>query len=179
MGRYKTGRTVCELAGCTGEYFADGLCRLHYQRRYRTGTTDEPIRMQPGQKYTQQAGLTVKQMEALAYIRLRLSGEKSLSPSIEEIQKALKMKAKSGALRIVRSLQERGYITFIPYRPRTIMLVVSCCPHCNGALPNYLGINEADSLPTDAKQIALKQEISRLRGTDGKENGNRKVLQSG
>lgn len=32
----------CSVAGCERPYLCKGLCRLHWERQHRTGTTDDP-----------------------------------------------------------------------------------------------------------------------------------------
>lgn len=53
----KRSHLVCTISGCVGEHVAKGLCRKHYMRMARTGSTNEssklfalPSDLHPGQK---------------------------------------------------------------------------------------------------------------------------------
>lgn len=39
---------ICRIPGCGRSLCAKGLCRLHWERQYRTGITDDPIRVKGG-----------------------------------------------------------------------------------------------------------------------------------
>jgi SOS-response transcriptional repressor LexA len=67
-------------------------------------------------------GLTRQQHRLLAFIRAYLAENDGVSPSFAEMTQAVGLKSKSGALRLVEGLVERGYITRIPNRARTISL---------------------------------------------------------
>lgn len=70
----------------------------------------------------QKSGLTKRQYECLSFIRLFISA-KGYSPSYIEIRTKLGLKSNSGVARLCVSLKERGYITFLPSRSRSIMIV--------------------------------------------------------
>ena len=63
--------------------------------------------------------LTVKQNQLLNYLILRIEKD-GVSPSYEEICKKLELKSKSGIHRIVKSLEERGYIERLENKARAI-----------------------------------------------------------
>ena len=63
--------------------------------------------------------LTHKQNQLLTFLIKRLE-ENGVSPSYEEICKELSLKSKSGIHRIVKSLEERGYIERLKNRARAI-----------------------------------------------------------
>ena len=63
--------------------------------------------------------LTLKQNQLLTFLIKRLE-EQGVSPSYEEICKELSLKSKSGIHRIVKSLEERGYIERLENRARAI-----------------------------------------------------------
>ena len=63
--------------------------------------------------------LTHKQNQLLTFLIKRLE-ENGVSPSYEEICKELSLKSKSGIHRIVKSLEERGYIERLENRARAI-----------------------------------------------------------
>src|SRR5271170_2722735 len=63
--------------------------------------------------------LTAKQRELLLFInqRLRATG---VSPSFDEMKDALHLKSKSGIHRLIRGLEERGFIRRLPHRARAL-----------------------------------------------------------
>src|SRR6056300_1501907 len=61
--------------------------------------------------------LTLKQNQLLSFLIKRIE-ENGVSPSYEEICKELSLKSKSGIHRIVKSLEERGYIERLENRAR-------------------------------------------------------------
>ena len=63
--------------------------------------------------------LTRKQYELLLYLdqQLKIDG---VSPSFEEMKKALGLKSKSGIHRLITGLEERGFIRRLPHRARAI-----------------------------------------------------------
>ena len=65
-------------------------------------------------------GLTKKQKELLDFLRER---EGEVSPSFDEMREALGLASKSGIHRLVKGLEDRGYVNRIPNRKRTIRLV--------------------------------------------------------
>lgn len=67
-------------------------------------------------------GLTARQREALAYIEDYISAL-GVSPSFSDIATGTGLSSKSGVARIVDALVERGYITRLPYRTRSISLI--------------------------------------------------------
>ena len=65
-------------------------------------------------------GLTKKQKELLDFLREQ---EGEVSPSFDEMREALGLASKSGIHRLVKGLEDRGYVSRIPNRKRTIRLV--------------------------------------------------------
>ena len=65
-------------------------------------------------------GLTKKQKELLDFLREQ---EGEVSPSFDEMREALGLASKSGIHRLVKGLEDRGYVNRIPNRKRTIRLV--------------------------------------------------------
>ena len=65
-------------------------------------------------------GLTKKQKELLDFLQEQ---EGEVSPSFDEMREALGLASKSGIHRLVKGLEDRGYINRIPSRKRTIRLV--------------------------------------------------------
>ena len=66
--------------------------------------------------------LTAKQHELLMFIHQRLR-ETGIPPSFDEMREALGLKSKSGIHRLVRALEERGFIRRLPHRARAIEIV--------------------------------------------------------
>ncbi len=66
--------------------------------------------------------LTAKQQQLLSFIQQRLV-ENGVSPSFEEMKDALELKSKSGVHRLIRALEERGFIRRLPNRARALEIV--------------------------------------------------------
>ncbi len=60
--------------------------------------------------------LTKKQNQLLSFLIKRIE-EEGISPSYEEICIELSLKSKSGIHRIVKSLEERGYVERLQIKP--------------------------------------------------------------
>ncbi len=73
--------------------------------------------------------LTKKQYELLLFIDRRLK-ESGVAPSFDEMKEALDLKSKSGIHRLIRALEERGFIRRLPHRARA--LEVSRLPDMGG-----------------------------------------------
>lgn len=65
--------------------------------------------------------LTLKQHELLCYIDNRLQ-ETGVSPSFEEMKDALGLKSKSGIHRLIKALEERGFLHRLPNRARALAI---------------------------------------------------------
>src|SRR3981081_1755144 len=63
--------------------------------------------------------LTRKQHELLMYINQRLSAT-GVAPSFDEMKDALNLRSKSGIHRLIRGLEERGFIRRLPHRARAL-----------------------------------------------------------
>ena len=63
--------------------------------------------------------LTKKQKELFEYLGKYIS-ENSISPSFEEMKKAVNLKSKSGIHRLVTSLEQRGFIKRLKHKARAI-----------------------------------------------------------
>lgn len=66
--------------------------------------------------------LTRKQQELLLFIHQRLR-EDGVAPSFDEMKDALELKSKSGIHRLIRALEERGFIRRLPHRARALEVV--------------------------------------------------------
>ena len=66
--------------------------------------------------------LTPKQQELLLYINSRLTGD-GISPSFEEMKNAVGIRSKSGIHRMIKALEERGFLRRLPYRARALEIL--------------------------------------------------------
>jgi repressor LexA len=63
--------------------------------------------------------LTRKQLELLMFVNQRLK-ESGIPPSFDEMKDALDLRSKSGIHRLIKALEERGFIRRLPNRARAI-----------------------------------------------------------
>ena len=66
--------------------------------------------------------LTPKQHALLLFIAQEIE-KRSVSPSYDEMRKALDLKSKSGIFRLLSSLEERGFIRRLPHKARALEIV--------------------------------------------------------
>lgn len=66
--------------------------------------------------------LTKKQHDLLVFIHNHMSGS-DVAPSFEEMKEALGLKSKSGIHRLIRGLEERGYLQRLPHRARALEII--------------------------------------------------------
>ena len=66
--------------------------------------------------------LTRKQYDLLVYIHERLK-ETGVPPSFDEMKDALDLRSKSGIHRLIKALEERGFIKRLPNRARAIEVI--------------------------------------------------------
>lgn len=66
--------------------------------------------------------LTAKQNQLLHYIAERLN-ESGVSPSFDEMKDALGLKSKSGIHRLIKALEERGFLGRLPNRARALEIL--------------------------------------------------------
>ena len=108
--------------------------------------------------------LTKKQNQLLSFLIKRIE-EEGISPSYEEICMELSLKSKSGIHRIVKSLEERGYIERLQNKARAI----APKKHTNGQpyISNVINLankfldkksNEPNDTPTSNECFALNVE---------------------
>lgn len=69
------------------------------------------------------SGLTRRQQDLLEYIRQYTSETGGVSPSAEEMRIGLGLASKAGIQRMIDGLEERGHITRLPKRARSIRVV--------------------------------------------------------
>ena len=97
--------------------------------------------------------LTPKQHDLLLFIKSRLD-DTGVSPSFEEMKDALGLHSKSGIHRLIKALEERGFIRRLPNRARALEIV---------KLPTDLteGVSsKATTLNTGASPVANSKNIS-------------------
>lgn len=66
-------------------------------------------------------GMTLRQYELLCFIRDYYE-RNDFAPSYDEMKEALGLHSKSGISRLVNALEERGHISRLPNRARSIIL---------------------------------------------------------
>src|SRR5450631_364246 len=66
--------------------------------------------------------LTRKQYELLVFVHERLK-ESGIPPSFDEMKDALDLRSKSGIHRLIKALEERGFIKRLPNRARAIEII--------------------------------------------------------
>jgi len=66
--------------------------------------------------------LTRKQMELLMFVHERLK-ESGVPPSFDEMKDALDLRSKSGIHRLIKALEERGFIKRLPNRARALEVI--------------------------------------------------------
>ncbi len=88
--------------------------------------------------------LTRKQHELLMFIHERLK-EAGVPPSFDEMKDALDLRSKSGIHRLIKALEERGFIRRLPNRARAIEVVklpesmtVQTMPRARGFSPSVI-----------------------------------------
>src|SRR5262245_32107596 len=88
--------------------------------------------------------LTRKQYELLIYIHERLK-EAGVPPSFDEMKDALDLRSKSGIHRLIKALEERGFIKRLPNRARAIDVIrlpesmqAAAAPRARGFSPSVI-----------------------------------------
>jgi repressor LexA len=75
------------------------------------------------------SGLTKRQSTAYRFIK-SYTERAGYSPSYGEIADALNLRSKSGVHRVIHGLTERGLISQLPNRSRSIRVTAGKCPFC-------------------------------------------------
>lgn len=68
-------------------------------------------------------GLTPRQKDLFDFLRTYIANQEGVAPTMEEIRVELKLASKSGVVRLLRGLEERGLIRRIPYLDRAIEIL--------------------------------------------------------
>jgi SOS-response transcriptional repressor LexA len=121
---------------------------------------------------TEQLGLTKQQRLLLDFLRDR-EKEDLAAPSLDEMAAAVGLKAKSGALRIVKGLEERGYLVRKVARVRSVRLVHHRSHPVAQQLRDALTRRLAD-LPADS-QLSPLQVMQLIRDTPLDDAGEKAV----
>jgi repressor LexA len=111
--------------------------------------------------------LTRKQMELLTFVHERLK-ESGVPPSFDEMKDALDLRSKSGIHRLVKALEERGFIKRLPNRARAIEVI---------RLPEAMQPNlAAQNRATKFSPSVIQGNLGRVRATPDSANSNDPVL---
>jgi SOS-response transcriptional repressor LexA len=71
--------------------------------------------------------LTTRQREFFEVLE-RLIEERSEAPSVRELQRALGAKSPGDVVRLLASLKQRGWITYVPHKARSVAIVPDAPP---------------------------------------------------
>jgi repressor LexA len=111
--------------------------------------------------------LTRKQMELLTYVNERLK-ESGVPPSFDEMKDALDLRSKSGIHRLIKALEERGFIKRLPNRARAIEII---------RLPEAMQANAgATGRGRRFSPAVIQGNLGRVRATPESANSNEPVL---
>ena len=112
--------------------------------------------------------LTQKQMELLTFVNGRLK-ETGVPPSFDEMKDALDLRSKSGIHRLIKALEERGFIKRLPNRARAIEIL---------RLPEAMKPSPAPRAPAAGKfsPSVIQGNLGRVRSTSASANSNEPVL---
>src|SRR5215210_9074016 len=97
--------------------------------------------------------LTRKQSELLVYIHERLK-EAGVPPSFDEMKDALDLRSKSGIHRLIKALEERGFIKRLPNRARAIEVI---------RLPESMQSSIAPARPRGFSPNVIEGNLGKLR----------------
>jgi repressor LexA len=111
--------------------------------------------------------LTRKQMELLTFVHERLK-ETGVPPSFDEMKDALDLRSKSGIHRLVKALEERGFIKRLPNRARALEVI---------KLPEAMQPNlAAENRARKFSPSVIQGNLGRVRATPDSANSNDPVL---
>jgi repressor LexA len=113
--------------------------------------------------------LTRKQYELLVYIHERLQ-ETGIPPSFDEMKDALDLRSKSGIHRLIKALEERGFIKRLPNRARAIEVI-----RLPESMQPTVGIGAGRSRGGFSPSV-IEGNLGRMRPPDGAANNNEPVL---
>ena len=110
--------------------------------------------------------LTRKQYELLDFIHGRLK-ESGVPPSFDEMKDALDLRSKSGIHRLIKALEERGFIKRLPNRARAIEVI---------RLPDSMQTSPTTSRSRGFSPSVIEGNLGRVRATQESANSNEPVL---
>ncbi len=110
--------------------------------------------------------LTRKQLELLMFVHERLK-ESGVPPSFDEMKDALDLRSKSGIHRLIKALEERGFIKRLPNRARALEVI---------RLPESVQSSLPPARSRGFSPSVIEGNLGRLRGTPESANSNEPVL---
>jgi repressor LexA len=116
--------------------------------------------------------LTRKQYELLSFVHARLK-ETGVPPSFDEMKDALDLRSKSGIHRLIKALEERGFIKRLPNRARAIEVI---------RLPDSMqgAIAQAAAAPSPRSRgfspSVIQGNLGKVRNVPDSANSNEPVL---
>ena len=113
-----------------------------------------------------EAMLTRKQYELLMFVHERLK-ESGVPPSFDEMKDALDLRSKSGIHRLIKALEERGFIKRLPNRARAIEVI---------RLPESVQPSLAPARQRGFSPSVIEGNLGRMRATPEGANSNEPVL---
>jgi repressor LexA len=110
--------------------------------------------------------LTRKQLELLMFVHERLK-ESGVPPSFDEMKDALDLRSKSGIHRLIKALEERGFIKRLPNRARALEVI---------RLPENMQPSLAPARSRGFSPSVIEGNLGRMRDTPESANSNEPVL---
>ena len=110
--------------------------------------------------------LTRKQLELLMFVHERLK-ESGVPPSFDEMKDALDLRSKSGIHRLIKALEERGFIKRLPNRARALEII---------RLPENMQAGLAPARSRGFSPSVIEGNLGRMRETPESANSNEPVL---
>jgi repressor LexA len=110
--------------------------------------------------------LTRKQLELLMFVHERLK-ESGVPPSFDEMKDALDLRSKSGIHRLIKALEERGFIKRLPNRARALEVI---------RLPENMQASLAPARSRGFSPSVIEGNLGRVRDTPESANSNEPVL---
>jgi len=110
--------------------------------------------------------LTRKQLELLMFVHERLK-ETGVPPSFDEMKDALDLRSKSGIHRLIKALEERGFIKRLPNRARALEVI---------RLPENMQTSLAAARSRGFSPSVIEGNLGRVRETPESANSNEPVL---
>jgi repressor LexA len=110
--------------------------------------------------------LTRKQLELLMFVHERLK-EAGVPPSFDEMKDALDLRSKSGIHRLIKALEERGFIKRLPNRARALEVI---------RLPENMQPSLAPARARGFSPSVIEGNLGRMRDTPESANSNEPVL---